>query len=164
MRQKTFIMIAIAVCKQLLEGERSQVSPNRAHPKLYVRDQASDPSQIPSNCECKCKKKRKSARCPTIGNAPASKTPEPKLTDDPSQVQKSKPKSDERTEKGRCVCDLARVGTDNDVVATSVELLAATNAVLTLHALSAVLLDVRGVGSHIRRADGELVDLRKSTC
>ena len=73
------------------------------------------------------------------------------------------PKAKRRTEKGRCVCDLARVGTDNDVVATSVELLAASNAELAIHAYSAVLLDVRGVASDIRRADGELVDLQKIT-
>jgi len=73
------------------------------------------------------------------------------------------PKAKRRTEKGRCICDLARVGTDDDVVATSVELLAASNAELAIHAYSAVLLDVRGVASDIRRADGELVDLGKST-
>jgi len=73
------------------------------------------------------------------------------------------PKAKRRTEKGRCICDLARVGTDDDVVATSVELLAASNAELAIHAYSAVLLDVRGVASDIRRADGELVDLGKSS-
>jgi hypothetical protein len=90
------------------------------------------------------------------------KTPEPKVAYDPSQVQKSKPKkAKRRIEKGRCVCDLARVGTDDDVVATSVELLAASNAVFTIHAVRTVLLDIRGVASEISRSDVDVLDLRK---
>lgn len=72
-------------------------------------------------------------------------------------------KAKKRTEKGMCVCDLARVGTDNDVVATSVELLAASNAEPTLHAVSTVLHEVRGIASEIRRSGVDLFGLRKIT-
>jgi hypothetical protein len=154
-------MIAISACKQVSEGRRSQVNPNQAHPRLHEPDRASDPSQMPSSCECKCMRKKKiSAYAEPLVTPLCRKrqNPNSRLTRPKSRNQS--PESKRRTEKGRCVCALARVGTDNDIEVISVELLAASNAVPTIEAgWGAVLLDVSGVASEIPGLDVDIVVL-----